>query len=92
MRFDWVIFHVTSSTYTHCISGWGNVRDGGILSSVLQKTSVPLVSVSACERNRDFNGYFKKEKMMCAGPHRGDGCGMDTGGPLVCKGKMSLII
>lgn len=81
------LVHYTTNEYHIFISGWGNVGDGSIISNNLQKTSVPLVSVGTCEQNRDFRDYFKKKTMMCAGPHRGESCAMDTGGPLVCKGR-----
>ncbi|XP_069744949.1 transmembrane protease serine 2-like isoform X2 [Narcine bancroftii] len=63
------------------VSGWGDSREGGMISEVLQKVLLPLVDTEDCEKLyiRDITA-----RMICAGFSQGgfDACQGDSGGPL----------
>ncbi|EDO38795.1 predicted protein, partial [Nematostella vectensis] len=71
------------------VTGWGNVREDGQSTSILQQAVMPLVDDATCSRNRRLRSRFNAKSMLCAGPDRAGRatCERDTGGPLVCRGK-----
>uniref|UniRef100_UPI00398F5DA4 transmembrane protease serine 2-like n=1 Tax=Pristiophorus japonicus TaxID=55135 RepID=UPI00398F5DA4 len=64
------------------ISGWGDLKEGGSPSEILQKAMVPLISFNDCKTI-----YYKDitTRMFCAGFEEGgtDACQGDSGGPFV---------
>ncbi|XP_067896110.1 transmembrane protease serine 2-like [Heterodontus francisci] len=71
------------STASNCwISGWGDTKEGGSPSEILQKALVPLISYRDCKLL-----YYEiiTPRMQCAGFEEGgrDACQGDSGGPLV---------
>nr|XP_015215094.1 PREDICTED: transmembrane protease serine 6 [Lepisosteus oculatus] len=66
------------------VTGWGAKKEGGPVSSILQKVDVRLISQDIC--NRSYR-YQISPRMLCAGYPDGkkDACQGDSGGPLVCK-------
>ncbi|MFN7684713.1 MAG: serine protease [Oligoflexia bacterium] len=63
-------------------AGWGTTSEGGMLSNILQKVTVPLVSKERCEVA--YPGKMS-DRMICAGLEAGmkDSCQGDSGGPLL---------
>uniref|UniRef100_T1J964 Peptidase S1 domain-containing protein n=1 Tax=Strigamia maritima TaxID=126957 RepID=T1J964_STRMM len=67
------------------VTGWGALREGGSMPSILQEVAVPVVTDSKC---RQVYGYSAiPANVMCAGYAQGarDACQGDSGGPLVCE-------
>ncbi|XP_059188802.1 transmembrane protease serine 6 [Centropristis striata] len=66
------------------ITGWGDRRERGNGSNILQKADVRLVSEETCVRTY---GRIITPRMLCAGYRNGskDACQGDSGGPLVCQ-------
>lgn len=64
------------------VSGWGAEREGGWMTSILNKVSVPLVAHDACA---EAYGSLLRDGMTCAGYADGgmDSCSGDSGGPLM---------
>ncbi|OWK62716.1 Enteropeptidase [Lonchura striata] len=64
------------------IAGWGNIRNGGPSSNILQEAEVPLLSNEKCQQW--MPKYNITENMLCAGYDMGgiDSCQGDSGGPL----------
>jgi len=79
------------------VSGWGTRHDPGQLknveaSTVLQATIVRLANTSLCLKNYASLGIRLPSKgHMCAGDPTGmrDACLGDSGGPLICDGKLA---
>lgn len=66
------------------VSGWGRIRTGGPLATVLQRLDMPVLNQEDCSRIfRPINTIT--ERMFCAGyvGGEGDSCNGDSGGPLV---------
>ncbi|XP_061884654.1 transmembrane protease serine 9 [Entelurus aequoreus] len=66
------------------ISGWGSTREGGPVSSLLQKAPVGIMEQADCHKSY---GHALTGHMMCAGHLLGgtDTCLGDSGGPLTCR-------
>ena len=68
------------------VTGWGSTKEGGPNWTILQQTTVPVVSNEQCQQ-----AYENKENiidsMICAGHDNGgtDSCQGDSGGALVLK-------
>ncbi|XP_053825808.1 enteropeptidase [Vidua macroura] len=64
------------------IAGWGNIRNEGPSSNILQEAEVPLLSNEKCQQW--MPKYNITENMLCAGYDMGgiDSCQGDSGGPL----------
>ncbi|KAG9275927.1 trypsin [Astyanax mexicanus] len=74
------------------VSGWGNqITTGESYASVLQCLDLPVVPRSACEAA--YKNQFT-QNMFCAGFLEGgkDSCQADSGGPLVCGGKLQGVV
>ncbi|NXC01316.1 ENTK Enteropeptidase, partial [Orthonyx spaldingii] len=67
------------------IAGWGDIRNEGPPSNVLQEAEVPLISNEKCQQW--LPKYNITENMLCAGYDMGgiDSCQGDSGGPLTFK-------
>ncbi|MEM7218486.1 MAG: trypsin-like serine protease [Pseudomonadota bacterium] len=63
------------------VMGWGNLREGGGFSPLLQGVKVPVVAHRVCDR---AYGGIDEAAMVCAGFADGgkDSCQGDSGGPL----------
>ncbi|NWV30981.1 ENTK Enteropeptidase, partial [Grantiella picta] len=64
------------------IAGWGDIRNEGPPSNILQEAEVPLISNEECQQW--MPKYNITENMLCAGYDIGgiDSCQGDSGGPL----------
>ncbi|XP_039911857.1 enteropeptidase isoform X2 [Hirundo rustica] len=64
------------------IAGWGNIKNEGPTSNILQEAEVPLLSNEKCQQW--MPKYNITENMLCAGYDMGgvDSCQGDSGGPL----------
>ncbi len=64
------------------VSGWGAEREGGWMTTVLNKVTVPLVAHESCTQ---AYGALLRDGMTCAGYPEGgmDSCSGDSGGPLM---------
>ncbi|XP_044541280.1 transmembrane protease serine 9 [Gracilinanus agilis] len=70
---------------TKCfITGWGSIREGGMMARHLQKAVVSIIGEETC---RKFYPIQISNRMLCAGFAQGgvDSCSGDAGGPLACK-------
>ncbi|CAG0917174.1 unnamed protein product [Notodromas monacha] len=73
-------------TFAHkpaTVAGWGKMSEGGELSTVLQKVTVPVLTNQACKTL--LNGHVNiQDGHLCAGWSRGgqSACQGDSGGPL----------
>ena len=68
------------------VSGWGLLRESGPLSDVLQVAEVPVYSMQECLD--DYPVLFKESNMICAGARSKGTCSGDSGGPMICGGKL----
>ncbi|XP_069832304.1 transmembrane protease serine 11C-like [Dendropsophus ebraccatus] len=85
-------FPDNSSCY---VTGWGSLKEGGSLSSVLQQAELKIINSTLCSGYQMY-GYLIKPSMICAGYIQGkiDSCQGDSGGPLVAlqsNNRWSLI-
>ncbi|CAG7687917.1 unnamed protein product, partial [Allacma fusca] len=64
------------------VSGWGVESEGGLVSPVLRKTSVKVLTNSACVSS--YPGSITS-RMLCAAAPSKDACQGDSGGPLVLE-------
>lgn len=65
------------------VSGWGNSKDGGEMTDVLQVITIPVVPDDICQRQYEDETIL--DSMMCAGllgVGGKDSCQGDSGGPL----------
>ncbi|XP_041270722.1 enteropeptidase [Onychostruthus taczanowskii] len=67
------------------IAGWGDIRNEGPSSNILQEAEVPLLSNEKCQQW--MPKYNITENMLCAGYDMGgiDSCQGDSGGPLTFR-------
>ncbi|KAM4807870.1 transmembrane protease serine 11C-like [Rhinophrynus dorsalis] len=76
------------------ITGWGAVRQGGGISSILQQAEVKIINTDQCSSSLMY-GNLIDSSMICAGYVKGqiDSCQGDSGGPLATlkSGKWVLI-
>jgi len=74
------------------VTGWGTTSENGLLSNILQKVQVPLISDEACQQ--DYGSLKISSSMMCAGFEAGgkDSCQGDSGGPLMCGDDLDGIV
>ncbi|XP_063281410.1 transmembrane protease serine 11G-like [Pelobates fuscus] len=75
------IFADSSSCY---VTGWGQLKEEGTFSSVLQQAEVKIISTAQCSSAAMYGSYIGPS-MICAGYVTGgiDTCQGDSGGPLV---------
>ncbi|CAO1413529.1 unnamed protein product [Diamesa hyperborea] len=80
------------------VSGWGRLKYGGGVPSVLQEVQVPIIENDVCQEMFATAGHNKKilPSFLCAGYANGqrDSCEGDSGGPLVLQrndGRYQLI-
>ncbi|CAO1389570.1 unnamed protein product [Diamesa serratosioi] len=80
------------------VSGWGRLKYGGGVPSVLQEVQVPIIDNEVCQEMFATAGHNKKilPSFLCAGYANGqrDSCEGDSGGPLVLQrpdGRYQLI-
>ncbi|KAL1394379.1 hypothetical protein pipiens_003067 [Culex pipiens pipiens] len=72
---------------TKCIvSGWGMLNTYGPMADRLQSVRVPLWNMGAC--GKAYPTVYLGEGKLCAGSAGKDSCQADSGGPLVCNGKL----
>lgn len=71
------------------VTGWGRLRYGGAVPSVLQEVQVPIMENHICQDMYRTAGHSKviQESFLCAGYTTGekDSCEGDSGGPLVLQ-------
>ncbi|XP_037049318.1 serine protease filzig isoform X2 [Bradysia coprophila] len=71
------------------VTGWGRLKYGGGVPSVLQEVQVPIIENSVCQEMFHTAGHNKKilPSFLCAGYANGqkDSCEGDSGGPLVLQ-------
>ncbi|XP_028586604.2 ovochymase-2 [Podarcis muralis] len=73
--------------YICVTSGWGRLRENGILPEVLHEVELPILDHSECSRALStLKKPVRGDTLMCAGfPDGGkDACQGDSGGSLVC--------
>ncbi|OGR37944.1 MAG: hypothetical protein A2X29_11230 [Elusimicrobia bacterium GWA2_64_40] len=71
-------------------AGWGTTSEGGSVSKLLMKVSVPFISKEAC--SAAYDGIT--DSMLCAGYPQGgkDSCQGDSGGPLMLGSGSSRVL
>ncbi|XP_076309313.1 serine proteinase stubble-like [Tachypleus tridentatus] len=73
------------------ITGWGRLKEGGVLPSILQEVQVPIISNHKCKIM--FLAAGRREYIpdifMCSGLEEGrkDSCQGDSGGPVQVQGE-----
>ncbi|XP_060532941.1 serine protease filzig [Cylas formicarius] len=71
------------------VTGWGRLKYGGGVPSVLQEVQVPIMENHVCQEMFRTAGHTKviMESFLCAGYANGqkDSCEGDSGGPLVLQ-------
>ncbi|XP_063237620.1 serine protease filzig [Bacillus rossius redtenbacheri] len=71
------------------VTGWGRLKYGGGVPSVLQEVQVPIIENSVCQEMFHTAGHSKVilSSFMCAGYANGqrDSCEGDSGGPLMME-------
>ncbi|GBP77182.1 Trypsin 5G1 [Eumeta japonica] len=67
------------------ITGWGNSKENGRVSTYLQQTTVPLVGRRSCKFTYMAFLHPISVRMICAGEVGHDACQGDSGGPLTYK-------
>ncbi|XP_057659317.1 serine protease filzig [Diorhabda carinulata] len=71
------------------VTGWGRLKYGGGVPSVLQEVQVPIMENHVCQEMFRTAGHSKiiLESFLCAGYANGqkDSCEGDSGGPLVLQ-------
>ncbi|KAM9095877.1 serine protease 38-like isoform 1-T1 [Sarcophilus harrisii] len=74
------------TTETCWITGWGKMRESGIMVDILQETEIPLLDQFLCQILYG-SIFFIQEDMICAADLSlmKSPCQGDSGGPLVCK-------
>ncbi|EDS33907.1 trypsin [Culex quinquefasciatus] len=79
--------HVDLLAGTKCIvSGWGMLNTYGPMADRLQSVRVPLWNMAAC--GKAYPAVYLGDGKLCAGSAGKDSCQADSGGPLVCHGKL----
>ncbi|XP_063834122.1 vitellin-degrading protease-like [Ostrinia nubilalis] len=75
------------------VTGWGNIREGGGIPTMLQRVLVPKVNSMACGKAY-APMYTITPRMLCAGAPGGgkDACQGDSGGPLIHNGKLTGVV
>ncbi|XP_039180309.1 transmembrane protease serine 9 isoform X2 [Crotalus tigris] len=76
--------HVFNEGRPCVITGWGSTREGGLVTTRLQKANVQVIPEQDC---RSFYPIQISSRMLCAGFPQGavDSCSGDAGGPLACR-------
>jgi trypsin len=77
------------------VVGWGTTSEGGAVSDVLLKVTVPVVDNETCAADYTASGAgYDKASMFCAGVPEGgkDSCQGDSGGPAYVDGKLAGIV
>lgn len=71
------------------VTGWGRLKYGGGVPSILQEVQVPIIENNVCQEMFHTAGHNKKilPSFLCAGYANGqkDSCEGDSGGPLVLQ-------
>ncbi|KAK5647141.1 hypothetical protein RI129_002033 [Pyrocoelia pectoralis] len=71
------------------VTGWGRLKYGGGVPSILQEVQVPIMENQVCQEMFRTAGHTKVilESFLCAGYANGqkDSCEGDSGGPLVLQ-------
>lgn len=71
------------------VTGWGRLKYGGGVPSVLQEVQVPVIENSVCQEMFQTSGHAKNiiGSFLCAGYANGqrDSCEGDSGGPLMVE-------
>ncbi|KAF5301626.1 hypothetical protein FQA39_LY10673 [Lamprigera yunnana] len=71
------------------VTGWGRLKYGGGVPSILQEVQVPIMENQVCQEMFRTAGHSKVilESFLCAGYANGqkDSCEGDSGGPLVLQ-------
>ncbi|XP_039677469.1 coagulation factor VII-like [Perca fluviatilis] len=88
-----------NSTFSHTlgavrhstVSGWGRLAQFGATASVLQRLTLPRVSLQECRQHTRLN---ITRNMFCAGLKAGgrDACKGDSGGPMVTYYKKTWFL
>ncbi|KAJ1086182.1 hypothetical protein NDU88_006306 [Pleurodeles waltl] len=75
------------------VAGWGWTQVDGPMSNVLREVNVTVVDNAVCKEELGL-GRRLKDSMLCAGKHNeGKDAGVnDSGGPLVCDGRVEGIV
>ncbi|GLH00885.1 Serine protease lint [Gryllus bimaculatus] len=80
------------------VTGWGRLKYGGGVPSVLQEVQVPVIDNSVCQEMFLTAGHQKQilSSFLCAGYANGqkDSCEGDSGGPLMLErpdGRWTLV-
>ncbi|CAH1731777.1 unnamed protein product [Aphis gossypii] len=80
------------------VTGWGRLKYGGGVPSILQEVQVPIIENQVCQDMFETAGHTKTilSSFLCAGYANGqrDSCEGDSGGPLMIEkdnGRWTLI-
>uniref|UniRef100_A0A0C9S0M9 TRYP1_3 protein n=1 Tax=Fopius arisanus TaxID=64838 RepID=A0A0C9S0M9_9HYME len=75
------------------ITGWGSVMEGGVTTEVLNRVSVPLISMEECNDAYKSFGGIPPGQICAAYPEGGkDACQGDSGGPMTVNGRLAGVV
>jgi secreted trypsin-like serine protease len=69
------------------VLGWGTTSESDLINTRLRVAPVPLVSDAACAKA--YGSAFDSSDMVCAGSPKADTCLLDSGGPLIIRGRLA---
>ena len=75
------------------IAGWGQTEDLSYPIQ-LQEVEVPIIDLETCKENYESKNYtgMVTDLNFCAGLKGKDSCFGDSGGPMMCKGKLAGVV
>jgi len=76
-----------TATGSATVSGWGDLREGGVSPDTLHKVDVPIISDASCRVA--YGASAVDDSMICAGEQQGgkDSCQGDSGGPFLANDR-----
>jgi len=74
------------------LAGWGAIHAGGNVVEIARKVDLVTISNRDCSHRVGAAPGEITDNMICAFGYRKGGCGGDSGGPLMVKGRENVVI